>query len=147
MRIVLNLPGASRADAERIAAGIAALTGVQPIVVGAVDQTTAALRPRPGAVPAGRFVVANSLGCHVASLDEREAAMLLALLERAPGTYPRVGELRLVLEGWPCWQGQRHLVVPTYRALRAKLAAHQLVVRGGYGFVGQRRPDLHVIPG
>ncbi len=147
MRIVITLPGATRAHAERVAAGLAAVTGGAAYVV--EDDDAAKLQVQR-LQDTSRFVLANMLGCHVATVDQLEAALAVTLLERAAlperGPFDSAAELYMVLQAWPCWQGQRHQVVAKYRALRGKLAGtrYALLARGGYGFI-EPRHDLGVV--
>lgn len=137
MRIVLHLPGNNQQHAAWLAAALQMITGFRASVdPGSAMHSLPGARARSGKVDdTSRFVVANMLGCHVETVGDLEASMVMTLAERGRPGFPTVGELHLVLQAYPCWRGQKHLVVATYRDLRKRFAKTRHQLRGkGYGF-------------
>jgi hypothetical protein len=145
MRIVLHLPCAQQQHAAWLACALQMITGFRATIEHEQRAAARALaeRTRPkGPDDTSRFVVANMLGCHVQTVGDREASMIMSLAERGREGFKSADELWVVLQAYPCWRGHRHLVVPTYRELRARFAQTRHRLRGrGYGF----EPDADTV--
>jgi len=144
MQLIVHMPGATPASAQRIAGEIAACYGVRVEVVSVTPKTaTATLQARLQSTSC--FVLADVLGIQVAHVNVMEASMALTLLE-CDGLFSSLAALKKCLSVWPCWAGQGARARSAYASLRGKLAprGYKLVSErtGGYGFLV--RPDLAV---
>lgn len=141
MRVVLHLPGANAQQAAWLGAALSMITqlraSIEPDEPETRERTTWIASARPNVGDTSRFVVADMLGVAHGVVTDIEAAMVMTLCERGPRGFDGVEEFFLVLRAYPCWVGNRHLVVGTYRGLRERFSGTRHKLRGrGYGFEG-----------
>lgn len=140
MRVVLHLPGASREQAAWLGAALSMITQLRASIEPDEqprERTTRLVSTRPDVGDTSRFVVCDMLGVAHGAVTDLEASMVMTLCERGPRGFETVEEFAAVLRAYPCWAGNRHLVVGTYRGLRQRFSGTRHRLRGrGYGFDG-----------
>lgn len=138
MRVVLHLPGASQEQAAWLGCALSMITQLRATIEPdeeSRERTSRAISSRPNVGDTSRFVVADMLGVAHGVVTDLEAAMVMTLCERGARGFDAVPDLYIVLRAYPCWSGQRHLVVATYRALRQRFATTRYRLKArGYGF-------------
>lgn len=138
MKLIVHLPGMIRAQAEQVAAGVAAFVPGARIEIVNQDLSDPRLALKK-LEETGRFVLANMLGTHVATVGPLEAAMCMTLMD-CRAVFQSSKELLMALEQWPCWKGQRHQVRQVYANLRKKMTKTRYPLvngRGVYGFAAR----------
>lgn len=138
MRVVLHLPGATHEQAAWLAAALSMITQLRASIEPDEqprERSSRSISSRPNVGDTSRFVVADMLGVAHGVVTDLEASMVMTLCERGARGFDCAAEFFLVLRAYPCWVAQRHMVVATYRALRARFAPTRYKLRGrGYGF-------------